>query len=36
MRAALAGKTRTPELELKSRSGHLAAADREALTRFVG
>jgi flavodoxin len=35
MRAALAGKTRTPELELKSRDGHLSDADRAALDRFV-
>ena len=35
MRVALAGKTRTPELELKSRNGHLSAADGEALARFV-
>ena len=31
MRAALAGKTREPELELKSRNGHLSAADEKAL-----
>ncbi len=35
MRAALAGKTAPPELELKSRNGHLSAGDREALERFV-
>jgi flavodoxin len=35
MRAALAGKTRVPELELKSRSGHLSASDRAALDSFT-
>jgi hypothetical protein len=35
MRAALAGKVATPELELASRNGHLSASDEEALTRFI-
>jgi flavodoxin len=35
MRAALAGKTPPPELDLKSRHGHLSARDRQALERFV-
>jgi flavodoxin len=35
MRAALVGKTATPQLELQSRNGHLSAADKQALTRFV-
>ncbi len=35
MRARLAGKVPTPTLELKSRSGELSAADREALERFI-
>ena len=36
MRAALAGKTNAPELELRSRNGGLSDADRAALNRFVG
>ena len=36
MRAALAGKTKSPDLELKSRNGHLSAAAEKALERFVG
>ena len=35
MRAALAGKTGEPELELKARSGRVSDADRAALDRFV-
>jgi flavodoxin len=35
MRAALAGKTREPELELKSRDGHLSAADESALEQLL-
>jgi flavodoxin len=35
MRAALGGKTRAPELELKSRNGHLSDEDKAALDRFV-
>ena len=35
MRAALAGRTPAPELELKSRSGHLSDGDRQALERFL-
>jgi hypothetical protein len=35
MRAALAGKAREPELELKARGGALSDADRAALDRFV-
>lgn len=35
MRAALTGKTNPPELELKSRNGHLSAADEKALERFL-
>ena len=35
MRAALAGKTAEPALELKSRNGHLSDSDRAALDRFV-
>jgi flavodoxin len=35
MRAALAGKTAPPELELKSRDGRLSAADEAALDRFL-
>jgi flavodoxin len=35
MRAALTGKTAAPELELKSRNGHLSAADEKALDQFV-
>jgi hypothetical protein len=36
MRRALAGKTIVPELELRSRSGHLSAADEKALEKFLG
>lgn len=35
MRAALAGKVPTPELELQSRSGHLSASDERALESFI-
>lgn len=35
MRAAIRAKTAPPGLELKSRNGHLSAADREALDRFL-
>jgi hypothetical protein len=35
MRAALAGKTTPPELELQSRDGRLSAADETALDRFL-
>jgi len=35
MRAALAGKTAAPSLELKSRSGHLSGADKLALAQFL-
>ena len=35
MRAALAGKTASPQLELKSRNGHLSAADERALEQFL-
>jgi flavodoxin len=35
MRAALGSKTRSPELELKSRGGHLSTADKAALDRFI-
>lgn len=35
MRAALAGKTARPELELKSRNGRLSPKDDEALELFV-
>ena len=35
MRTALVGKTNGPELELKSRNGHLSTADERALERFV-
>ena len=35
MREALAGKIPRMDLELKSRSGHLSAAGRRALDRFV-
>ena len=35
MRAALAGKTAAPQLELQSRNGHLSAADAAALEQFV-
>ena len=35
MRAALAGKTNVPELELKSRNGHLSPADEKAVGSFV-
>lgn len=35
MWAALRGKTRPPELELKSRSGRLSPADEDAIDRFV-
>ncbi len=36
MRRALAGKTAEPAIELKSRSGELSAADRQALEAFIG
>jgi hypothetical protein len=36
MRAALAGKTAPPTLELQSRNGTLSAADEQALGRFIG
>ena len=36
MRAALAGRTSEPALKLKSRNGHLSAADRAALDAFIG
>jgi flavodoxin len=35
MRAALAGKTAAPQLELKSRGGRLSAEDERALERFI-
>lgn len=35
MRAALAGKTAAPEVELKSRNGLLSRADEEALAGFL-
>ena len=35
MRAALAGKTNDPLLELKSRNGHLATADEKTLEGFL-
>jgi flavodoxin len=35
MRATLAGKTPTPELELKSRTGRLSAKDEQALQRLL-
>jgi flavodoxin len=35
MRAALAGKTSAPQLELKSRDGHLSPRDDEALELFI-
>jgi flavodoxin len=35
MRAALAGKTASPRLELKSRDGHLSAADERNLEQFL-
>jgi flavodoxin len=35
MRAALAGKTAAPSLELQSRNGRLSAADSSALDRFI-
>jgi flavodoxin len=35
MRAALAGKTASPGLELKSRDGHLSAADERSLEQFL-
>ena len=35
MRAALAGKTAPPQLELKSRDGHLSAADERSLKQFL-
>jgi flavodoxin len=35
MRAALAGKTASPRLELKSRDGHLSAADERSLEQFL-
>jgi flavodoxin len=36
MRAAIAGRVREPELELRSRDGRLSDSDRAALDRFVG
>jgi flavodoxin len=36
MRAALRGKTGTPELELQSRDGSLSDRDRAALDAFIG
>jgi flavodoxin len=36
MRAALEGKARPVELELKSRDGHLSEVGRAALDRFIG
>jgi flavodoxin len=35
MRAALAGKTAAPQLQLQSRDGRLSAADRQALERYL-
>jgi flavodoxin len=35
MRAALAGKTGAPTLELKSRNARLSPADEQALERFI-
>jgi flavodoxin len=35
MRAALAGKTAQPQLQLQSRDGRLSVADEQALERFV-
>jgi flavodoxin len=35
MRAALAARTNPPELELKSRNGHVSRPDEEALERFL-
>ena len=35
MRAALAGKTGAPRLELQSRNGRLSPADEKALEKFV-
>jgi hypothetical protein len=35
MRAALAGKTAQPQLQLQSRNGRLSTADEQALERFV-
>jgi flavodoxin len=35
MRAALAGKTAAPQLELQSRNGRLSSADKTALDQFV-
>jgi flavodoxin len=35
MRAALAGKTAEPALELQSRTGHLSPADERALEQFI-
>ena len=35
MRAALTGKTASPQLELKSRNGHLSAADERSLEQFL-
>ena len=35
MRAALAGKTAAPQLELKSRNGRLSPTDEKALARFL-
>jgi flavodoxin len=35
MRTALAGKTASPSLELKSRDGSLSVADERALERFL-
>jgi flavodoxin len=35
MRAALAGKSAVPQLELQSRNGHVSPADEKALEKFV-
>jgi flavodoxin len=35
MRAALVGKTASPDLELQSRNGALSRTDQEALERFI-
>jgi len=35
MRAALAGKTNAPQLELKSRNGHVSGADERTLDAFL-
>ena len=35
MRAALAGRTNAPELELKSRDAHLSSAHEQALEKFL-